>query len=309
MTSSHRSAIAAAASLLAIGICGPALAAEGGSGIYLLGFKGPAAGITPPAGWYFENDVYGYTGSAGGTIPLGGGTAVGLKANLVINAATVLWVTPLDIAGGHLGFSATMPFGWAGVTATAGTLGVSDDIFTWADPFVGTFVGWESGNFHWQLGAAFNIPIGDYQSGQLANIAKHIWATDLSFTATWLDPATGWDLSTALGLTINGTNPATNYTNGTEFHLEWAAVKHFSPQWDGGLVGYFYQQLTPDAGAPPILGGFEGRVAAIGATLGYSFKVGEVPVSTRIKYYHEFAVENRLQGDALFLTASFPLGG
>jgi hypothetical protein len=30
-------------------------------------------------------------------------------------------------------------------------------------------------------------------------------------------------------------------------------------------------------------------------------------VSTRIKYFHEFAVENRAQGDAVFLTVSIPL--
>jgi hypothetical protein len=34
----------------------------------------------------------------------------------------------------------------------------------------------------------------------------------------------------------------------------------------------------------------------------FTFKVGEVPVSTRLKYFHEFEVENRLEGDSGFLT-------
>jgi hypothetical protein len=32
-----------------------------------------------------------------------------------------------------------------------------------------------------------------------------------------------------------------------------------------------------------------------------------MPVSTRIKYFHEFATENRAEGDAVYLTVSIPL--
>jgi hypothetical protein len=56
-----------------------------------------------------------------------------------------------------------------------------------------------------------------------------------------------------------------------------------------------------------VLGPFEGEVAAIGGTAGFNFQVGKLPVSTRLKYYHEFDVTNRLQGDAGFLTVSMPL--
>jgi hypothetical protein len=34
---------------------------------------------------------------------------------------------------------------------------------------------------------------------------------------------------------------------------------------------------------------------------------GKIPVSTEVKYFHEFDVENRLQGDAGFVTVSLPL--
>ncbi len=43
------------------------------------------------------------------------------------------------------------------------------------------------------------------------------------------------------------------------------------------------------------------RVAAIGATIGWTFKAGELPISTRIEYLHEFAAENRPEGDAVYL--------
>jgi hypothetical protein len=49
---------------------------------------------------------------------------------------------------------------------------------------------------------------------------------------------------------------------------------------------------------------FEGRVAAIGATTGYSIKVGDLPVSKKLNFFHEFASENRATGDVVFATLS-----
>lgn len=37
------------------------------------------------------------------------------------------------------------------------------------------------------------------------------------------------------------------------------------------------------------------------------FLCGKIPVSTEVKYFHEFVVENRVQGDAGFVTVSLPL--
>jgi len=34
---------------------------------------------------------------------------------------------------------------------------------------------------------------------------------------------------------------------------------------------------------------------------------GKIPVTTELKYFHEFDVENRAQGDAGMLTVSLPL--
>ena len=169
------------------------------------------------------------------------------------------------------------------------------------------FVGWHAGNFHWQGGLAIIAPIGDYQEGQIANIALHRFATDVFGTATWLDPALGVDISGAAGVTFNTENEATDYKTGTEFHLEGAVSKIISPQFNVGLTGYYYNQLTGDSGSGARLGDFEGEVAAIGGTLGYNFQLGKLPVSTRVKYFHEFAVENRLEGDAGFFTVAMPL--
>ena len=55
---------AAACGLALFASTGAALAAEGGIGFYLLGSKGPFAGVLPAPGTYINNDLYYYTGSA-----------------------------------------------------------------------------------------------------------------------------------------------------------------------------------------------------------------------------------------------------
>ena len=102
-------------------------------------------------------------------------------------------------------------------------------------------------------------------------------------------------------------NPDTDYETGTEFHVEWALVRHFSKTFTLGVTGYHYQQVTGDSGAGATLGDFEGRVTALGAVLTYSFALGKIPVSTQWTYFHEFDVENRVEGDAGLLTISMPL--
>src|SRR5690625_7503917 len=52
----------------------PVQATEHGMGLYLLGSKGPLAGVGPSAGWYFQNDLYYYRARAGAAtkMPMGG---------------------------------------------------------------------------------------------------------------------------------------------------------------------------------------------------------------------------------------------
>jgi hypothetical protein len=83
--------------------------------------------------------------------------------------------------------------------------------------------------------------------------------------------------------------------------------KYLTKEFTIGMVGYFYQQLTPDSGSGARLGAFEGRAVALGGTIGYTFEIGKTPVSTRLKVYRELDVQNRMEGTAGFLTVAFPL--
>ena len=301
-------AVTVLASLAAV----PSLhAAEGGASFYLLGSRGPMAGFTPPPGVFFQNDFYIYSGNAKVNLDLGGKLVADVHAKILVDLSTALWVTPWQVMGGNLAFTATVPIGGPDIEGkiVPSPFSTSDSITTFGDPVLGSFVGWHSGNFHWQTGVSLNVPIGDYREGDLANMSFNHWATDLYASGTWLDPTKGLELSGVVGITFNGKNPATDYKNGTEFHFEGTIDQHFSKAFDVGLVGYYYNQLTDDSGSgvPPVLGGFRGEVAAIGATAGYNFQVGKLPISTRIKYYHEFDAKNRLEGDSVFLTVAMPL--
>lgn len=293
-------------------------AAEAATGVYILGSRTVGAGITPPAGVYFQDDTYFYSGKIGGgtTLPTGGLLVANVSATTWINLPTTLWVTPAKILGGDLAFSLTTPFGEPRINANLlvnsprfGPIGVnaSDANFDMSDFFLNSFIGWHSGNFHWQLGVGGVIPSGTYVAGQLSNVSLNRPAIDIFGAITWLDPAIGWDLSAAAGFTFNRTNTATDYKTGDEFHLEWGATKYLTKEFTIGMVGYFYQQLTPDSGSGARLGAFEGRVVALGGTFGYTFEVGKIPVSTRIKVFREFDVQNRMEGTAGFLTVAFPL--
>lgn len=293
-------------------------AAEAATGVYLLGSRATGAGITPPPGLYFNDDTYFYSGKIGGgtSLPLGGLLIANVSAQTWINLPTTMWVTPAKILGGDLAVSLTTPVGEPRVNASLlvnsprfGPIGVnaSDASFDVSDFFLNAFVGWHAGNFHWQLGVGGVIPSGTYVPGQLSNVSLNRPAIDVFGAITWLDPKIGWDLSAAAGFTFNKTNTATDYKTGDEFHLEWAATKYLTKQFTIGMVGYFYQQLTPDSGTGARLGAFEGRVVALGGSIGYTFEIGKLPVSTRLKVYREFDVQNRMEGTAGFFTVAVPL--
>jgi hypothetical protein len=46
------------------------------------------------------------------------------------------------------------------------------------------------------------------------------------------------------GLTFNGENNDTDYRNGVDGHIDWAASQFLNEQVHIGLVGYFYHHLS-----------------------------------------------------------------
>jgi hypothetical protein len=283
-------------------------AAESASGAYLLGLRGPGAGVTPPEGLFFSNQTYVYSGRINGSIRLENGTLLSqARVSPLVNVPTFLWMTPIEVGGVRLGTSLTIPFGNVSVKGNLGPLSRKDQAFTVADPSIGLFLGGRSGQFHWQAGVSVFLPVGDYRRGALANVSKNRGALDVYGALSWIDPALGLDITNVVGVTFNTQNEATKYKTGNEFHWEWAVTKKFENGLSVGGVGYVYQQLTGDTGPGALLGSFKGRTAAVGASLGYDFKIGQAPISTRLRFYHEVESTRRLRGNAVFLSFSLPL--
>jgi len=313
-----KAVVVAALALLAIPGA-PAVAAEGGSSFYLLGQRGQGAGIAPPVeGVFFALPNYYYSGDASGSrsLPIGGAVSLGLDAEVFLTLPTVIWLTPADLFGGDLGFSGTFVYGNADLTANAAVsipdiidreVALSDDRWTMGDPVVSAFLGWHGENHHYLVTTSVNIPAGNYDAGRLSNVSLNRWVGDLTAAGTWLFPQANIELSSAAGVTFNGKNDDTEYKTGTELHLEASAFYQFTKDFSAGINGYYYDQVSGDSGDGATLGDFEGRVAGLGPGLSGSFMVGPAPVSVTLRYFHEFSVKNRLEGDTAWLTVSLPL--
>lgn len=296
---------------------GPAIAAEGATGFYLLGSRTSMAGFVPPPGTYVQSSNYLYSGSTSAELNFAGLTiAGGVDADAFYSMPTVLWVAPGTVMGGNLALSATAPIGWkdvsAGVSLTGPNGGVisvdlEDEETKFGDPVLGATLGWHQGKYHWNVGTLINAPAGFWERGNLANIGFNRWAFDVNAAVTHLDQSTGLELSSAVGLTFNVENPDTDYKTGTEFHLELAAMQNFSKTFAAGISGYYYEQITGDSGSGARLGDFEGRVFGLGPAINWTFLVGKIPVTTNLKYFREFGARNRLEGDAGFVTLTMPL--
>ncbi len=310
-----------AACLLAGLPVGSAQATEGGASLYVPGIHGPLAGVVPPPGFYFETDFYSYSGrlSASKQIQIGGAVLANVQVEARAAFLTPTWVTPVEILGGNLAFAISLPLGVprvsAGAVIAAPRLGRAfalserDATFNVGDPIVSSLIGWHAGKFHWQTGVSVNIPSGSYQDGELSNLSFNRWIGDVYGALTYLDPAIGLDISTTIGLEINGANTATDYRSGNAFHADLAITKNLTKEFSVGVMVGHYQQVSGDGGSGASLGAYKGRVTAVGGTIGYNFEVAGTPVSALLKVMREVEVENRSRGTIGLLSIAFPLGG
>jgi hypothetical protein len=161
---------------------------------------------------------------------------------------------------------------------------------------------WNQGVHNYMTYITGDIPVGAYDPTRLANIGIGHGAVDAGFGYTYFDPKTGNEFSAVLGFTYNLENQQTDYKNGVDMHLDWGASKFLTKQLQVGLVGYFYEQISPDSGSGDRVGSFESRVIGIGPQLGFIFPVGDMQGYLNLKGYKEFAAEHRPDGWNTWLT-------
>jgi hypothetical protein len=177
-----------------------------------------------------------------------------------------------------------------------------------ADLYPTLSVKWNFGLHNLMTYAMAGIPVGTYSAGRLANLGTNHWSLDGGAGYTYLDAKKGHEFSAVLGMTYNFENHDTDYRNGNDLHLDWAASQFFSESVHAGLVGYYYQQLSGDSGSGAKLGDFKSRVAAIGPQVGDFFKVDGRKWYANLKGYYEFDAKNRPEGWNTWISVEIPLG-
>lgn len=294
-----------------------ARADQGGVSFWLPGLFGSLAAAPSTPGWAWSTIYYHNSVSGGGStnFVIGGNVVAGLtgRGDLVVSGLTYTFEPKLF--GGQLAWSL---FGTGGrpqaaIDATlTGPFGNtisghrSDAINSLGDALWQATLKWNHGVDNYMIYTTGNLPIGPYDPRRLANLGLGHWSIDGGAGYTYFNPQTGYEFSIVGGLTYNFVNPSVDYQNGIDSHIDWAASKFITKEWQIGVVGYAFQQLTGDSGSGARLGPFKSRVFGIGPQIGHIFQVGEgYQGYVNLKGYKEFGHENRPEGWNVWLTLAF----
>jgi hypothetical protein len=298
---------------------GIASADEGGASFWLPGQMSSFAAAPGEAGFSLPFVYYHTSADAGGTrnFAVGGNLVAGLdvKADLVFFVPTYVFAEP--VLGGQAALSLAWAAGRMNVGADAVITGPhgdainlsrTDTVEGGSDLYPMATLKWNRGNSNWLAYAMGGVPVGAYELGRLANIGLNHWSLDAGAGYTYLDAKAGHELSIVGGMTYNFENEDTNYQNGVDGHIDWAASQFLNEQLHIGLVGYIYYQLSGDSGSGAKLGDFKSRVYAVGPQAGYFFPVGTAQAYVNLRGYYEFDASNRPEGWNASLTLSIPFG-
>lgn len=325
------SALITLAALSHFGFAAPAHADAGGVSFWLPGQFGSLAAAPGQPGWALGMVYYHTSVDASGTVAASKQAQIGrfhpnisinlnanidAKGDLFFFAPSYTFATP--VFGGQLSVSMATVVGRLNtsidgtLTASLGNLltatrqgSISDSFEGFGDLYPLATLKWNAGVHNYMTYAMADIPVGSYDSSRLSNIGIGHAAIDGGLGYTYFDPAKGHEFSVVGGLTYNFRNSDTDYRNGVDLHVDWAASQFLSKQVFVGLVGYAYQQLTADSGQPAILGDFKSRVFGIGPQLGYIFPANGMQGFLGLKGYYEFEAKNRPEGWNAWVTLAF----
>jgi len=296
-----------------------AVADEGGVSFWLPGQQGSFAAVQSDPGWSLPLIYYHADADANRSklFTIGGQVAAGVKAQTDLLMAAPTYVFSSPVAGAQASVGVTAFLGRADVSTDAtlsgpggGTLSrnQNDTRTGVGDLYPAASLKWNSGAHNFLAYTMAGVPVGAYDQGRLANLGTNHWSLDVGGGYTYFDPVKGHEASAVVGFTHNWRNPDTDYKNGVDGHLDWAASQFLSEQFHIGLVGYVYRQLTGDSGSGAVLGDFKSQVSAVGPQAGYFLKVGDQQWYLNLKGYREFDAKHRLEGWNMWLTLAIPLG-
>jgi len=305
--------------LIAAAAAVPAFATEGGLGKAITGLQATSyAGLVPPTpGWNWQLAYAYYNGTISGSreVPLtGGGTSLGIKAEFQLASAVGMYIWNTKPSAWNFASMVQLPFAYAGVTADLnignahGSVHQSDTNL-YDMQFAPVIASYHFNQTqHVSLALYVEAPTGDYTKGRLANTSLNVWvfSPTVGYTQLFSQGSLEWSTTTAVDFYTK--DNATNYQNGSVFHIDSLLVKRFPSGWGVGGVGGWIYQLEKDSG--PLadrLNGFEGRSIALGPMVNYLKKWQGGQVEFSLRWLHEFDVKNRPEGNPAMLSATISL--
>ncbi len=299
--------------LAVVGASQTSLADETGVSFWLPGTFGSLAAVPGQPGFTWATTYYHTSVDAGknAAFQQGGRIEAGLnsRADLFLLSPNYAFATPIlggQLAVGLTSFVAPVTTGISGtLTGPRGnTISGSrtNSITGFGDLYPQASLKWNQGVNNFMTYVMGDLPVGAYDPDRLANVGIGHGAIDGGAGYTYLNPAIGYEFSAVAGLTYNLANSSTNYQNGVDFHLDWAASKFLSKQLFVGPVGYVYNQLSCDSGSGDRVGCFRSRVIGVGPQIGYLFPIGQLQGYLGLKGYGEFDNANRPDGWNVWLT-------
>ncbi|MDH4412317.1 MAG: transporter [Rhizobium sp.] len=303
--------ITTALGLMAFGTqAGHALAGEGASSNITLGATTFQTPVIPGPGFYYSNYVNYYHATR---LTDGDGNSLvpDFSVDAWVDYNQFVYVPPVEFGDLTFGIGAIVPF--ASVRQDAGgtiseSKGLADIVL---QPLI---IGWKKDNFHAVLVQGVIAPTGTYDASSDVNVGRNTWQYQPQLSLGYVDPD-GLELTATMTYITSGTNKdpmnffanVTNspYKTGDELGVDFALGYNFTPKFEMGLTGYYYQQLSADKIKDPVgdavlqqnFNGFKGRVAALGIGARYLSEYGEFYAQVN----REFAAENRTEGTSAWL--------
>ena len=292
------------------------LADEGGVPFWMSGQYASMAAVPSQPGWSLVLMPYVYSGSADKSKNFQHGQSVntGLSARESIFLFQLGYSAEEKILGGQpyvgigWGPGSNTTTAFASVSSMNTEFNKANSVTGSTDIYPLASLAWNKGNNNFMTYLTGDIPVGTYSATSLSSIGIGHAAMDAGGGYTYLNNTTGLEFSSVVGATYNWMNNQTNYKNGIDSHLDWSVSQFLSQNWQVGIAGYGYYQLTADSGSGNRVGAFKSQVAAIGPQIGYLFNIGKNQAYINLRTYKEFWAQNRVQGYATIATISIPLG-
>ena len=292
------------------------LADEGGVPFWMSGQYASMAAVPSQPGWSLVLMPYVYSGSADKSKNFQHGQSVntGLSARESIFLFQLGYSAEEKILGGQpyvgigWGPGSNTTTAFASVSSMNTEFNKANSVTGSTDIYPLASLAWNKGNNNFMTYLTGDIPVGTYSATSLSSIGIGHAAMDAGGGYTYLNNTTGLEFSSVVGATYNWMNNQTNYKNGIDSHLDWSVSQFLSQNWQVGIAGYVYYQLTADSGSGDRVGAFKSQVASIGPQIGYLFNIGKKQAYINLRAYKEFWAQNRVEGYAMISTISIPLG-